>query len=222
MSSEITLKIVILGSSEVGKSCLITQFCDQCFNKELITTIGIDFKIKYYKFNRTKVKVIFLDTAGQEKFRSLSVNYIKGAQGVILVFDISSRSSFELIETWVNELNLNERRDLGMILIGNKEDLEENRMVKYTEGKSMAEKLNCKYFETSAKTGFNVNEAFDEISKAAYTLNRDNINLISRDSIVLHRESNVKNVKGNKKACCAGKNKNKDRISGISDLNEIN
>ena len=192
--AEKTLKIIILGSSEVGKTCILNRYFNNEFKENLLSTIGIDFQTKFFKFDDHKIKCNYIDTAGQEKFKAISVNYLKAADGVILVFDITKRDTFELLESWLKEIKETNKADISKILIGNKADLEYERMVSTDDGEKLAETINCKYFEASAKTGKNVVEALDEIARV--TFNESN-NSERVESVVLSREEKKK-----EKKCC--------------------
>ena len=198
--NQLTLKIIILGSSEVGKTCILNRYFNNDFKENSLSTIGIDFQTKYFKFEDRKIKVNYTDTAGQEKFRAISVNYVKGTNGVILVFDITNKESFELLETWMNELRENNKVDISKVLIGNKSDLEDKREVSKEEAEQFAESIGCKYFEGSAKTGDNIFDALDEIARITYFSVKDNVEEISRDSIALEKDKDKD--KEQKKRCC--------------------
>ena len=193
--TEKTLKIIILGSSEVGKTCIYNRYFHNDFKENLLSTIGIDFQTKFFRFEDQKIKVNYIDTAGQEKFRAISVNYLKGTDGVILVFDITKKETLDLLETWLKEIRDTNKGDVSKVLIGNKSDLSDQRQVSVEEANHLAEIMNCKYYEASAKTGQNVSEALDEIAKIAfnnYSNNEDRVN-----SLVLNKEE-----KDKKKKCC--------------------
>lgn len=192
------LKIIILGSSDVGKTCIFNRYFNNEFKENLLSTIGIDFQTKFFKFDEQKVKCNFTDTAGQEKFKAVSVNYLKGTDGVILVFDITNKVSYDQVHMWIEEIKNNVKVNIGKILIGNKSDLENEREVSIEEGKSLAMEIGCKYYEASAKTGENINEALDEIAKISYQISKDDLLEDERDSIRLPKENIVKK----KKKCC--------------------
>ena len=197
---ENTIKIIILGSSSVGKTCLLQKAFENEFNQNSLSTIGIDFKTKFFKFDDTKVKVNYIDTAGQEKFRAISVNYLKGTDGAVLVFDITKKETYELIGTWLDDIRENNKMSIGKMLIGNKADLEDEREVSKEEGEQLAKLLDCKYYETSAKTGQNVNEALDEIARTTYLIwKKSNEN---RNSIRISQADSVKPSIVEKKGCC--------------------
>uniref|UniRef100_A0AAY5KAU6 RAB18, member RAS oncogene family n=1 Tax=Esox lucius TaxID=8010 RepID=A0AAY5KAU6_ESOLU len=152
-----TLKILIIGESGVGKSSLLLRFTDDTFDPELAATIGVDFKVKTIAVDGNRAKLAIwaafplpttqwfikthLDTAGQERFRTLTPSYYRGAQGVILVYDVTKRDSFTRLENWLNELETYcTRNDLVKMLVGNKIDREENREVDRNEGLKFARK----------------------------------------------------------------------------------
>ena len=194
--TEKTLKIIILGSSEVGKTCIYNRYFHNDFKENLLSTIGIDFQTKFFKFDDQKVKANYIDTAGQEKFRAISVNYLKGTDGVILVFDITNKETFDLLETWLKELKDTNKADVSKVLIGNKSDLSGERQVTVEDAQYLADTMKCKYFEASAKSGENITEALDEIARVSY-INYTN-NELRVDSIVLNKETKEKR----KKSCC--------------------
>ena len=135
------LKILIIGESGVGKSSLLLRFTDDQFDPDQEATIGVDFKVKVIDNNGNKVKLAIWDTAGQERFRTLTPSYYRGAQGAILVYDISSRESFQKVEDWLNELETySTNHDLIKMLVGNKCDIQGERMVSREEGQKCARK----------------------------------------------------------------------------------
>ena len=198
-NQDIVLKIIILGSTQVGKTSIINRYFNNSFQENMLSTIGIDFKTKYFKFNEQKVKFNYIDTAGQEKFRAISVNYLKGANGAILVFDITNKETFDLILRWVDDINQNNKTNTSKLLFGNKSDLTEIRQVLYEEAEQLAQKLGCKYIEGSAKSGENINEALDEIAKISYEAFQ---NTERRHSIRLTSNENNSKKEEDKKACC--------------------
>ena len=166
--TETILKMITLGSSDVGKTSILNRYFNSDFTPNLLTSIGIDFKTKIFKFDGQKVKFNFVDTAGQEKFRAISSNYLKGTDGILFVFDIANIETFELIQVWIEEINENNRENFGIILFGNKLDLEKERQVSIEDAEKLSKELGCKYFEGSAKTGENIQEALDELAKISF------------------------------------------------------
>ena len=166
MSAKYIIKIVTLGDSMVGKTSIVYRYFENKFNESILSTIGIDFKTKYIKVRDASVKVLIWDTAGQEKFRNIAKQYYQGANGVLLVFDVSDRKSFERIEYWINEIKENNKIDsMYLVIVANKIDLINKRVVTREEAEKYAEKNNISYFEVSAKTGVGVHEMFNNITK---------------------------------------------------------
>lgn len=187
-------KIIILGMSEVGKTCLLINYFDKKFQESNISTIGVDFKTKYFKFNEKKVKVNYVDTAGQERFHSIASNFLKNANGILLVYAVNSRISFDKLQEWVDEVN-KFANNLPIIIVGNKSDLEGERQVSREEGEDFAKKINCNFYEVSAKTGYNVATVFDEIAQVTFE------HLIGQEDE--SRKNTIQFGKGNeKKKCC--------------------
>jgi Ras-related protein Rab-1A len=164
-------KIVIIGDSGVGKSCMLLRFADGTFTDSFISTIGVDFKIKTLRIDDKKIKLQIWDTAGQDRFKSITSSYYRGAHGIILVYDITDKQSFANIETWLGDIERYGLKTVNKLLIGNKCDLTDQREVDYETGQHLANELNISFIETSAKDSTNINDAFiimtNEIKKHA-------------------------------------------------------
>lgn len=159
------LKLLLIGDSGVGKSCILLRYSDDSFTGSYITTIGIDFKIKQIKVNDSKVKLQIWDTAGQERFRTITTAYYRGAMGILLVYDVTDEASFGAVENWMRQIEANANKDVIRVLIGNKSDCDDrDRKVTTAEGEAMAAKYGIKFFETSAKMNVNVDESFSTIA----------------------------------------------------------
>ncbi|CAF97631.1 unnamed protein product, partial [Tetraodon nigroviridis] len=158
-----TLKLLIIGESGVGKSSLLLRFTDDMFDPELAATIGVDFKVKTLAIDGNRAKLAIWDTAGQERFRTLTPSYYRGAQGVILVYDVTKRDTFAKLENWLNELETyTSRNNLVKMLVGNKID-KDDREVDRHEGLKFARKHSMLFIEASAKTKDGVQCAFEEL-----------------------------------------------------------
>ncbi|PSS10610.1 hypothetical protein M430DRAFT_108370 [Amorphotheca resinae ATCC 22711] len=159
------LKILMIGPSGAGKSALLIRYCDDQFDSESSTaTIGVDFKVKKLSVHGTAYRLNLLDTAGQERFRTLSNSYYRGAHGVILVYDISNRPSFQAMERWFEEAETNAMPGAILYLVGNKMDkASSSRVVRYEEGEELARRHGCGFCEVSAKTRDNVKKPFVDI-----------------------------------------------------------
>lgn len=155
------LKYIIIGDSAVGKSNLLLQYIHKTFKSEYQLTIGVEFGAKNVALKDKIYRVQIWDTAGQENFRSITRAYYKNSVCAMIVYDITSRLSFNNIQTWVEDCKSNSPQTLLLMLVGNKKDLEEKRQVSTEEGLSLAQKNGMMFYETSAKTGENVEEVYD-------------------------------------------------------------
>lgn len=158
-------RISLLGDSNVGKTSLITRFCDSTFRDNYSNTIGIDFRVVTLKFENIIVKVHIWDTAGQEKFKSLSSNYFRNSHGFIFVYDIVDRKSFESVDDWVNTaFNYNKENCVISYLVGNKSDRKSEKGVSKEEGEKYAKSKGFFFMETSAKNAENVEKIFTRMT----------------------------------------------------------
>ena len=167
MTSEpsVTFKILTIGESGVGKTCVLRRFVENKFLKNHLATIGIDFKTKTLNINNQEIKLKIWDTAGQERFRNITTQYYKGADGIVLVYDVTDEASYEKIRDWMEQILANtQQEDIGLVLLGNKCDMEP-RNVTEEMGKKMAEELKVSYFETSALNGIGIKEAFEQLTR---------------------------------------------------------
>ena len=199
------LKLVIVGDSGVGKSNFLLRFIDGRFCSVYQPTLGSDFRAKIITLPGTKqnVKLQFWDTAGQERYRSINKIYFQKAQGIILTYDITSRESFEGLGNWIKLINDNIDY-VPIVLIGNKVDDEENRIVRYEEGRQFANAHDFLFFETSALSGKNVNNAIYGLCERiiAHLNNKSNYNF--NVDVSLNDVMNDKNIKNSNKKfrCC--------------------
>ena len=158
-------KILTIGESGVGKTCILRRFVEDKFLKNHLATIGIDFKTKTLNINNQEIKLKIWDTAGQERFRNITTQYYKGADGIVLVYDVTDEASYEKIKDWMDQILSNtQQEEIGLVLLGNKCDMEP-RNVTEDQGKKMAEDLKISYFETSALTGQGIKEAFEQLTR---------------------------------------------------------
>jgi Ras-related protein Rab-1A len=157
-------KILLIGDSGVGKSCLLLRFTDDSYTDSYISTIGVDFKIRTHEIDGKKVKLQIWDTAGQERFRTITTSYYRGAHGIIVVYDITDRDSFDNIKEWLKEIEKYAHENVNILLVGNKVDKEIKRQVTIEEASELAAEYKLKYIETSAKTNINVEKAFLDLS----------------------------------------------------------
>jgi Ras-related protein Rab-1A len=152
-------KLLIIGDSGVGKSCLLLRFVDNSYTDSYISTIGVDFKIRNLDLDSKKIKLQIWDTAGQERFRTITSSYYRGAHGIVIVYDITDQESFNNVRNWLQEIDKLASDNVNKLLVGNKSDLP-NRQVDAATARDFAASLNIPFIETSAKTAANVDQAF--------------------------------------------------------------
>jgi len=158
-------KLVLIGDSGVGKSCLLLRFADDNFTDSYISTIGVDFRFRTITIDDKIVKLQIWDTAGQERFRTITSAYYRGADGIIMVYDVTSSESFDHVEEWLSEVDRYANENTSKLLVGNKADLIEEKQVTKETAQSFADKLSIPFLETSAKTATNVDNAFLTMAK---------------------------------------------------------
>ena len=167
-SSEFDLlyKVLIIGDSAVGKSSLLLQFSDQTFSENYVSTIGVDFKIRTIDVDGKQVKLQIWDTAGQERFQSITANYYHGSNAIALVYDITDRKTFDNLRKWISDVDRLANKQVCRLIVGNKTDLSDKRVVRRDEGQAFADSLGVPFIETSAKTASNVQEMFLQMCQA--------------------------------------------------------
>ena len=198
-------KVLILGDSFVGKTNMLKRFLNDEFDMNTKETVGVEFGSKNFILGEKKdiIKAQIWDTAGQERYRSVTKAYYKGAKGALLVYDITRKSTFENIDNWLIDLKTNEDKDILILLIGNKSDLNGKREISEEEARTKAEQYNIAFLETSAKSGDNIDKAFTQLIEQVYNANMsmlqsnveieenngDGVNLVNKDD-------------SKKKGCC--------------------
>mmetsp|Transcript_31097 Transcript_31097/g.41130 ORF Transcript_31097/g.41130 Transcript_31097/m.41130 type:complete len:208 (+) Transcript_31097:292-915(+) len=158
-------KLVLIGDSGVGKSCLLLRFADDTFTDSYISTIGVDFRFRSVRVKDKVVKLQIWDTAGQERFRTITSAYYRGADGIIMVYDVCNEQSFDNVNDWLSEVNRYSSQYSCKLLTGNKADKEDERVVSKETAKEFAESLGIPFIETSAKDNLNVEQAFTTIAE---------------------------------------------------------
>ncbi|XP_046905989.1 ras-related protein Rab-15-like isoform X1 [Hypomesus transpacificus] len=162
---DVLLRLLILGDSGVGKTCLIRRFTDNEFHPSHISTIGVDFKMKTLEIDGLKVRVQIWDTAGQERYQTITKQYYRRAQGIILVYDVTCAQSFQHIAKWASDVDEFGPDGVQRILVGNKSDGEDKRQVATQQGSQLGKTYDMSFFETSACTNHHITEAFTRLTE---------------------------------------------------------
>ena len=193
-----TFKILTIGESGVGKTCVLRRFVENKFLKNHLATIGIDFKTRVIEVNGLNIKLKIWDTAGQERFRNITNQYYKGADGILLVYDVTDEESYNKIHDWMDQITSNtDNEDIGLVLLGNKCDMEQ-RAVTEQMGKDLANDLKISYYETSALSGQGITEAFKGLT--IDIMKKKKLNVNGADNIELNKKGGKKNKKDSD--CC--------------------
>jgi len=158
-------KLLLIGDSSVGKSCLLLRFADDAYVDTYISTIGVDFKIRTVELDGKSVKLQIWDTAGQERFRTITSSYYRGAHGIIVVYDVTDSDTFTNVKQWLQEIDRYASEGVNKLLVGNKSDLTGKKVVEYSVAKEFADHLGIPFLETSAKSATNVEQAFLTMAK---------------------------------------------------------
>merc|ERR1711998_499155 len=153
-------KLVLIGDSGVGKSCLLLRFADDTYTESYISTIGVDFKIRTIEIDGKTIKLQIWDTAGQERFRTITSSYYRGSHGIIVVYDVTEMESFNNVKQWLHEIDRYASEGVNKLLVGNKSDLVSKKQVETQTAKDLADSLTIPFLETSAKSATNVEQAF--------------------------------------------------------------
>ena len=195
---EFPLKVIVIGDTCVGKTNFIFRFVENRFSLNYVSTVGFDYRSKIITLpkSKKKVKLQIWDTAGQERYNAVNKNLFQKVQGVIIMYDITNRASFENINKWLYLLSQNVS-DKAKILVGSKLDLsEEKRIITEEEGQNLADKNNMPFYETSSKTGENVEKIFFTLAQNIYE-NLSNENINDNASVKI-----IQNPERKKKGCC--------------------
>lgn len=194
-------KLLLIGDSGVGKSCLLLRFADDTYTESYISTIGVDFKIRTIELDGKTIKLQIWDTAGQERFRTITSSYYRGAHGIIVVYDVTDNESFNNVKQWLHEIDRYACENVNKLLVGNKSDLTAKRVVSTEQGKEFAESLGIEFLETSAKTSTNVEQAFLTMAsqiKARMKTQPSNSKDNSKEGVRLGPGKNI----NQKSSCC--------------------
>ncbi|KAM9392901.1 RAB3D, member RAS oncogene family, b [Pholidichthys leucotaenia] len=156
-------KLLIIGNSSVGKTSFLFRYADDSFTSAFVSTVGIDFKVKTVFRNDKRIKLQIWDTAGQERYRTITTAYYRGAMGFLLMYDVTNQESFNAVQDWATQIKTYSWDNAQVILVGNKCDLEDDRLIPTEDGQRLAEELGFQFFEASAKDNINVKQVFERL-----------------------------------------------------------
>lgn len=193
--SERKLQIIVFGDSSVGKTCVLKRYVNDQFSETSQATVVLDAVTKKVLIDSQEIDVKIWDTAGQERFKSLAKSFFQNADGGIIVFDITSLESFQDLRDWIKQFEEHNLKSTTFIIVGNKSDMADNRKVSKEDAESFAQSQNTEYFEVSAKTGDNVNDAFEYLLKKALENYKDTLNLPQTKKLDEERPQNDSNCK---------------------------
>ena len=201
-SYDLLFKLILIGDSCVGKSNILLKYLKNEFDPNSRATVGVEFGTKNIIINNKKIKIQIWDTAGQERYRSITSAYYKGAKGALIVYDITRKCTFDNIDKWISDLKLNGDKNICIVILGNKSDLDDKREVSKDDGIKKSEMYKTAFLETSALNGDNIGKAFDEIIEQIIQNNKsffEDNNKKEMDKGVNLNDSNKDN---DKKKCC--------------------
>ena len=195
-SHDYLFKLLIVGESGVGKTCILLRFADNQFEESFLSTIGVDFKVKEITSEGKKVKLQIWDSAGQERFRNITSSYYRNCAGIIVVYDITKHDTFDRVSGWIEEVK-KFVPTAPLMVVGNKCDLEEQRTVSKEEGQELCNKHGCSFVESSAKTAMGIDEVFEEMTKQLIKDAESKPKTEPSNQVSIKASSN-----SNKKGCC--------------------
>ena len=197
MSEDIVYKVLLLGDSTVGKTCFLLRYCDKSFQDAHLSTIGLDYRLRTMTLKNNKtIKLQIWDTDGQDRFRAITKNYYKGANGIILIYDVTNSQTFENVKNWITQIKEEASKNVVIYLAANKIDVADDlKVITPEEGQKMADEYHMPFFETSAKEGININEIFEDIVEKV-----DEV--FSKLEVPKTGQNKLYDGKEKKKSCC--------------------
>ena len=205
--SEMIFKIILVGDIGVGKTNILSKYISNKFETDSKSTIGVELSTKTFNINNNKINAQIWDTAGQEKYKSLTKAYYKGALGALVIYDITQKITFENIDKWISDLKISADEKVSIILIGNKSDLEEKREVSKEDGENKAKLNGISFLETSALNGNNIEIAFKTLVKNVYNKCHNEFDTMAHVEIIRGKTIKIEEPKKERKKCC-----NKDSL----------
>ena len=211
-SYDLLYKIVIIGDTNVGKSNILSRYLTNEFTSNTKSTVGVELGIKFLKIKNTSTKIQIWDTAGQERYQAITSSYFRGSDGCFIVYDITNETSFNNIEKWFDKIHEENDKDIPIIIVGNKCDLESERKVPTDKAKEKAQNLKCAFYETSALKAINIEQIFEELVNTIYDKTGGNksdddihIEIVNENKggvNINNENNNEENNNKNKNGCC--------------------
>ena len=201
-SYDLLFKLILIGDSCVGKSNILLKYLKNEFDPNSRATVGVEFGTKNIIINNKKIKIQIWDTAGQERYRSITSAYYKGAKGALIVYDITRKCTFDNIDKWISDLKLNGDKNICIVILGNKSDLDDKREVSKGDGIKKSEMYKTAFLETSALNGDNIGKAFDEIIEQIIQNNKSFFEDNYKKEMDKGVNLNDSNKDNDKKKCC--------------------
>ena len=192
--SDITIKLLLIGNAFVGKTLIVQKFIDNTFSKSTMSTIGVDLQSKIIDINGKKVKYLIWDTAGEDRMKTMTYSYYRGCHVILIVYDVTNQKSFENVTTWVECVDKFAKSNVLRILVGNKTDLEDQRVISKEDGKKLADENGLKFYEISAKAVTGLCEMFEDIAK-------EYVQMYQQKSIKNFQLKKLAETKAKKKCC---------------------
>ena len=201
---DVLFKIVLIGDSFVGKTNIMSKYLMNEFHEDSKATVGVEFGAKKFDIEGKSVKAQIWDTAGQERYKSITTTYYKGAKGALIVYDITRKETFDSVDRWISEVLNSGDKNMTMLLIGNKCDLDNQRQVTKEQGEEKAKAFKVAFLETSASSGENLDVAFEMIMKEVYSKCKNELDEEDRmEEMQIGKEIDLtKENKVDKKKCC--------------------
>ena len=204
---EVMFKVVLVGDSSVGKTNIMSKYLKNEFHEDSKATVGVEFGSKQFTVEGHQVKAQIWDTAGQERYKAITSAYYKGAKGAFVVYDITRKQSFDSVDRWVNDIKAAADKNLTIIIIGNKCDLEDQRQVNKEQGEEKAKSYEVAFMETSALSGENLDKAFDKMINEVFKKCHEEMTADADiDAVGPSKDISLDKTKpkdgGQKKKCC--------------------
>ena len=214
-TNEMLFKIILIGDAATGKTNILSKFINNKFELESKATIGVELSCKTFMINNDKVNAQIWDTAGQERYKSMTKAYFKGALGALVVYDITSKITFENTNKWISDLKNSSDKNISIILLGNKSDLEDKRQVSKEEGEIKAKNMGIAFLETSALNGNNIELAFKTLIDEIYDRYHKEFEAEADIEIIRGKTISVEETNKKRKKCC-----DKDSLPLIKEIRE--